>query len=64
MGKRQKNLGDRNWKKKRRNLAKNYQGSSWQNYYMDGGKEDTKGREKRDGTKTGVDGKIPWDEES
>jgi len=31
---------------------------------MDGGKEDMKGRERRDRTKIGVDGKIPWDEES
>jgi len=64
MGKRQKNLGDRNRKKKRRNLAENYQENLRQNYYMNGGKENTKGREKRDGTKIGVDGKIPQDEES
>jgi len=31
---------------------------------MDGGEEDTKGKERRDGTKIGIDGKIPWDEES
>jgi len=58
-GKRQKNLGDRSWKKKKRNLAENYRGSLWQNYYMGGAKGDTKGRERRDGTKIGIDGKIP-----
>jgi len=26
--------------------------------------EDTKEREKRDGTKIGIDGKIPWDKET
>jgi len=31
---------------------------------MSEGKEDTKGREGKDGTKIGVNGKIPWDEES
>jgi len=64
MGKRQKNLGDRSWKKKRRNLAGNYQGSSQLNYYTVRGEEDMKGKERRDGTRIGVNGKIPWDEES
>ena len=63
-GKRQKNLGDRSWKKKKRNLAKSYLGSLRQGYYMDGAKGDTKERERRDGMRIGVDGKIPWDEES
>jgi len=31
---------------------------------MVGEKEGTKGKEKRGGTKTGVDGKIPWDEKT
>jgi len=62
--KRQKNLGDRSWKKKRRNLVKNYQGNLRLNYYMDGEEEDMKGKERRDGTRTGTDGKIPRDEES
>jgi len=31
---------------------------------MDGGKENTKGRERKDGTKIGFNGKIPQDEES
>jgi len=64
MGKRQKNLDNRSWRKKRRNLTENYQGSLQQNYYTDGRKEDMKGRERRDGTKIRVDGKIPQDEES
>jgi len=63
-GKRQKNLGDRSWRKKRRNLTKNYQGSLQQNYCTDGRKEDMKGRERRNGTKIGVNGKIPRNEES
>jgi len=64
MGKRQKNLGDRSCKKKRRNLAGNYQGSSQLNYYTVGGEEDMKGKERRGGTRIGIDGKIPRDEES
>ena len=64
MGKRQKNLGDRSWRKKKRNLTENYQGSLQQNYCMDGGKEDTKGRERKDETKIGGDGKITRDKES
>jgi len=63
MGKRQKNLGNRSWKK-RRNLAGNYQGNSQPNYYTVGGEEDMKGKERKGGTRIGVDGKIPWDEES
>jgi len=31
---------------------------------MDGGEEDTKERGKRDGMKIGINGKIPWDEET
>jgi len=31
---------------------------------MVGGEEDTKEREKRDRTKIGINGKIPWDEET
>jgi len=31
---------------------------------MDGGEKDMKGKERRDGTKIGINGKIPWDEES
>ena len=63
-GKRQKNLGDRSWKKKKKNLVENYQGNLRLNYYMDGGEEDMKEKERRDGTRTGIDGKIPRDEES
>ena len=64
MGKRQKNLGDRSWKKKKRNLAENYQESVQQNYYTDRGKEDTKERERRDGMKIGVDRKILQNKET
>ena len=64
MGKRQKNLGDRSWKKKRRNLARNYQGSSQLNYYTVRGEEDMKGKERRDGTRIEIDEKIPRNEES
>jgi len=64
MGKRQKNLGDRSWKKKRRNLAGNYQGSSQPNYYTVGGEENMKEKERRSGMRIEVDGKIPRNEES
>ena len=64
MGKRQKNLGNRSWKKKRRNLVENYQENLWLNYYMDGGEKDMKGKERRDGTRIEIDEKIPRDEES
>ena len=57
MGKRQKNLGDRSWKKKRRNFAGNYQGNLWPNYYMDRGEKDMKRKERGDGTRIGIDGK-------
>ena len=55
--KRQKNLGDRSWKKKRRNFAGNYQGNLWPNYYMDGGEKDMKRKEKGDGIRIGINGK-------
>ena len=64
MGKRQKNLGNRSWKKKRRNLVRNYQGNLRLNYYMAGEEKDIKGKERGGGMKTGSVGKIPWDEES
>jgi len=64
MGKRQKNLGDRSWKKKRRNLAGNYQGNLQLNYYMVGGEKDMRKKERRGETRIGIDRKIPWDEES
>jgi len=63
-GKRQKNLGNRSWKKKRRNLAENYLGSLQQNYYTGKAKGDMKGKERRDRTKIEVNGKIPWDKKS
>ena len=56
-GKRQKNLGDRSWKKKRRNFARNYQGNLRPNYYMDGGEKDMKRKERGDGMRIGIDGK-------
>jgi len=31
---------------------------------MDGEKEGTKEKEKRGGTRTGINGKIPWDEKT
>jgi len=54
--KRQKNSDDRSKKKKKRNLAKNY--------YTDEKGKGMKGREKRDGTKIGVNKRIPWDKKS
>jgi len=63
-GKRQKNLGDRSWKKKRRNLAGNYQGNLQLNYYMIGEEKDMRKKERRGGMRIRIDGKIPRDEES
>jgi len=63
MGKRQKNSSNKSRKKKKKNLARNYLGNLWQNYYMNGEGKGTKGRERRDRTKIGVDGRIPQDEE-
>ena len=60
-GKRQKNSGDRSRKKKKKNLVRNYLGNLWQNYYMDGKGKGIKGRERRDGMKIGINGRIPWD---
>jgi len=64
MGKRKKNLGDKSWKKKRRNLVRNYQGSLWLNYYMVGEEKNMKGKERGDGMRTGTNGKIPQDKKS
>ena len=62
--KRQKNLGDRSWKKKRKNLARNYQGNLRLNYYTVGEEKDMKEKERSSRTRIGVDGKIPQDKES
>jgi len=64
MGKRQKNSDDRSRKKKKKNLVRNYLGNLWKNYYMNREGKGTKGRERRDGMKIGVDGRIPQDKES
>jgi len=64
MGKRQKNLGDRSWKKKKKNSAGNYQGDLRLNYYTVGREKDMKGKKSRGGMKIGNNGKIPQDEES
>ena len=63
-GRKQKNSGDKSWKKKRRNLARNYQENSQPNYYMVGEGKGMKGKERKGRTRIGVDGKIPQDEES
>ena len=55
---------NRNWKKRKRNLVRNYLGSSWQNCYTVGKKESTKEKGKRGRTRTGVNGKIPWNKET
>ena len=63
MEKRPKKLDNRNWKKKRRNSVKNYQGSLQPNQYIDGEEKGIRKRGRRDGKKIGTDGKVPWDEE-
>jgi len=42
----------------------NYLGNSQQNYYTIGEEKDMKEKGREDGTKTGINGKIPWDEET
>ena len=42
----------------------NYLGNSQQNYCMIGEEKYMKEKGREDGTKTGIDGKIPWDEET
>ena len=48
----------------RRNFAGNYQGNLRPNYYMNGGEKDMKRKERGDGMRIGINGKIPQDEES
>ena len=62
-GKRLKKLGDRSRSKKGRNLTKGYL-EDIQNSSTDGETESTRERERKDGTKIGPNGNIPWDEES
>jgi len=64
MEKRLKNEDNKSKKKKKRNLVRNYLGNSQQNCCMVGEKESMKGKGKRGGTKTGVNGKIPRNEET
>jgi len=54
----------RSRKKKRRSLVMDYLGNSQQNYYMDKGEKNMKKREKKDGMKIGVDGKISQDKKT
>ena len=61
MGKKLKTSGNRNQKKKKRSLVKNYQGNLWPNQYMDGEEKGTKGKERGDRKKIGIGGKVPWD---
>jgi len=42
----------------------NYLGNSQQNYCTVGEEKDIKGKGREDGTKTGIDGKIPQDEKT
>jgi len=63
MEKRPKNLGNRNRKKKRRNFVKNYLENLWPNYFMDRNKKGMRRKGKKDGKETGVNGKIPQNEE-
>ena len=64
MRKRLKNSGDRNRKKKRRNLARKYLGNLQPNYFMDGDKKGMRRKGKKNRRKIGVNRKIPWDKES
>jgi len=42
----------------------NYLGNSQQNYCTVGEEKDMKGKGREDGTKTGINGKIPQDKET
>ena len=42
----------------------NYLGNSQQNYCMDREEKDIKEKERKDETKTGINGKIPWNKET
>ena len=42
----------------------NYLGNLWQNYYTVREEKDMKGKEREDRTKTGINRKIPRDEET
>jgi len=64
MRKRLKNSGNKNKKKKRRNLVRNYLGNLWPKYFTNGDKKDMRRKEKRNGRKIGVDRKIPQNKES
>jgi len=56
-----KELRQQKQEEKKKNLVGNYLGNLWQNYYMDGKGKGIKGRERRDGMKIGINGRIPWD---
>jgi len=64
MGKRLKNSGNRNRKKKRRNLARKYLGNLQPNYFMDGDKKGMRRKGKKNRRKIGVNRKIPWNKKS
>jgi len=64
MRKRLKNSGNKNKKKKRRNLVRNYLGNLWPKYFTNGDKKDMRRKEKRNGRKIGVDRKISQNKES
>ena len=63
-GKRTKKLGNRNRSKKKRNLTEGYQENTRQNLSTVGEIRSTRGKGRGNGTKIGLDGNIPWDEES
>jgi len=63
MGKRLKNLDDRNRKKKRKNLVGNYLGNLQPNYSIDRDKKGIRRKGKKDRRKIGVSGKIPYPKE-
>ena len=57
-GKEAEELRQQEQEKEEKDLVKNYQGNSQQNYYMDRKEKNMKKKEKRDGMKIGVDRKI------
>ena len=56
--KRLKKYGNRKKKRTKRYFQENYWGGLWLKYYRDGQIKNTRGRERKDGKRTGDNGKI------
>ena len=59
-----KDQDNRSKRKKKRSSVRNYLGNLQQNYCTVGEEKDIKEKERKDETKTGINGKIPWNKET